>query len=226
MRVARLSARAHACGLSSTVFVGTYWLANRLTQLRSDVGSAVFDWEKAIPFVTWTIVPYLSICGFFLMSFFVGRDPTELRRHVTRLALVLSISVACYAMFPLRFTFDRPVVDGVFGPLYRALAGFDLPYNRAPSLHVAVLVVLWARWDPALNRVQRACLGSWFLLIGVSVLTTYQHHVIDVPTGLLLGTAAVALTAPAATGPRSRISSTARALERVRSVLQSARMSR
>jgi len=201
MRVARLSASARACGLSSMVFVGIYWLANRLTQLRSDVGSAVFDWERGIPFVTWTIVPYLSICGFFLMSFFVGRDPVELRRHVTRLALALLVSVACYAVFPLRFTFQRPTVDGVFGPLYGALAGFDLPYNRAPSLHIAVLVVLWARFAPTLTRVQRACLGGWFLLIGVSVLTTYQHHVIDVPAGLLLGAAAVALTAP---GPGRR----------------------
>lgn len=194
MRFNRLSAPAHACGLSSTVFVGIYWLANRLTQLRSDIGSTVFDWERAIPFVAWTIVPYLSICGFFLMSFFVGRDPIELRRHVARLALVLLISVVCYAMFPLRFTFERPAVDGMFGPLYGALAAFDLPYNRAPSLHVAVLVVLWARWGSHLNRVQRACLGSWFLLIGVSVLTTYQHHVIDVLAGLALGAAAVALT--------------------------------
>lgn len=198
MRFNHLSAPAHACGLSSTVFVGIYWLANRLTQLRSDIGSTVFDWERAIPFVAWTIVPYLSICGFFLMSFFVGRDPIELRRHVTRLALVLLVSVVCYAMFPLRFTFDRPAVDGVFGPLYGALAAFDLPYNRAPSLHVAVLVVLWARWGPHLNRVQRACLGGWFLLIGVSVLTTYQHHVIDVLAGLTLGAAAVALTSSSA----------------------------
>jgi hypothetical protein len=174
--------------------VGTYWLANRLTELRSDIGSTVFDWERDIPFVTWTIVPYLSICCFFPMSFFVGRDPIELRRHVTRLALVLLVAVVCYAMFPLRFAFDRPPVEGVFSPLYGALAAFDLPYNRAPSLHIAVLVVLWARLGPCLNRVQGTCLGGWFLLIGASVLTTYQHHVIDVLAGLTLGATAVALT--------------------------------
>jgi membrane-associated phospholipid phosphatase len=197
----RLSSPGHACGIISTVFAGTYWFANHLTSLRSNIGTGVFDWERSIPFVTWTIVPYLSICCFFPMSFFVGRDPIELRRHVTRLALVLLVSVVCYAMFPLRFTFDRPPVEGVFSPLYGALAAFDLPYNRAPSLHIAVLVVLWARLGSGLNRVQRTCLGGWFLLIGASVLTTCQHHVIDVLAGLTLGATAVALTSSRAGKP-------------------------
>jgi hypothetical protein len=33
----------------------------------------------------------------------------------------------------------------------------------------------------------RWLLHSWFALIGVSVLTTYQHHFIDLPTGALAG---------------------------------------
>ena len=35
----------------------------------------------------------------------------------------------------------------------------------------------WALWP----------LNAWFALIGASVLTTYQHHFIDIPTGALLG---------------------------------------
>ena len=196
------STRAQSCGAASLVFVAIYGLANHLTSLRSDIGAAVFDWESAIPFVAWTIVPYLSICVFFVLSFFVDRPPGDLRRHVVRLAVVLGASVVCYAAFPLRFTFDRPTVEGVCRPLYAALTWFDLPYNRAPSLHIAMLVVLWDRFMPALNRRRQTLLGSWFVLIGVSVLTTYQHHVIDVLAGLALGATAVATTSlmPAVAG--------------------------
>jgi membrane-associated phospholipid phosphatase len=187
----RTSTKAQSCAAASAVFVATYALANQLTSLRSDIGTAVFDWESAIPFVAWTIVPYLSIGIFFVLAFFVDSSPVELRRHVVRLALALGASVVCYAVCPLHFMFDRPPVEGVFHALYAALTWFDLPYNRAPSLHIAVLVVLWARLMPGLDRVRQTLLGAWFVLIGVSVLTTYQHHVIDVLAGLVLGAAAV-----------------------------------
>jgi hypothetical protein len=182
------------CIAASMVFTGAYGLSNKLTSLRGDVGSAVFSWEHLIPFVPWTIVPYLSILVFFLLSFFVDGDRKELQRHVNRVILVLVISLVCYALFPLRFTFERPVVDGPFGPFYVLLETFDLPYNRAPSLHISVLVLLWARLAPRLSAVQGLCLKAWFLLIAGSVLTTYQHHVIDIPGGVLVGAAAVFLT--------------------------------
>jgi hypothetical protein len=194
MMLKRWTPSVCACSAASTVFAGAYWLSNKLTSLRDDVGSGVFSWEHLIPFVPWTIVPYLSILVFFLMSFFVGGDRKELQRHVIRVILVLVISLACYALFPLRFTFERPPVDGPFGPFYALLETFDLPYNRAPSLHISVLVLLWSRLAPHLSALQGICLKAWFCLIAGSVLTTYQHHVIDIPGGILVGAAAVFLT--------------------------------
>ncbi|MBC8057655.1 MAG: hypothetical protein H7Y61_13860 [Rhizobiales bacterium] len=180
---------------TSFAFTVAYGLANQLTSLRDDVGLGVFAWERAIPFVGWTIVPYLSIIAFFALSFFIDADARSLRRHVVRLLLVLAVSVACYAAFPLRFTFARPETDGAVGLLFDLLGACDLPYNRAPSLHIGVLSVLWARFVPCLQGWPRACLHAWFLLIAVSVLTTYQHHVLDVPAGALLGVLVIAITA-------------------------------
>jgi membrane-associated phospholipid phosphatase len=201
-RLPRDSSAAGACCLSSAVFIATYWLANDLTGMRSDIGSTVFAWEHRIPFVAWTIVPYLSIGVFFVLSFFVKSEPAELRRHMFRLLLVLLVAVICYALFPLRFTFDRPLIDGVFGPLYQALVWFDRPYNRAPSLHIAVLVLLWARFTPCRQAWQSLCLHAWFGLIAVSVLTTYQHHVIDVLAGFTLGAAVLGMRPPSSGGHR------------------------
>lgn len=192
---AATSAPLSACLWVSLAFVAAYGLANRLTSVRADIGHGVFAWERAIPFVDWTIVPYLSLCAFFASSFFVGRDRAELERHVARLLLALALSVACYAAFPLRFMFERPETSGAIGLMFDLLGAVDLPYNRAPSLHISVLVILWVRLAPRLAGAWRLALHGWFGAIGVSVLTTYQHHLIDVPAGLAVGALCIALTA-------------------------------
>src|SRR5207249_862911 len=61
------------------------------------------------------------------------------------------------------------------------------PFNQAPSLHIALLVILWVLYARHVPRWALWLLHPWFLLVGVSVLTTYQHHFIDIPTGALLG---------------------------------------
>lgn len=176
---------------TSLAFAVLYALSNQLTSLRADVGEGVFAWERAIPFLGWTVVPYLSIVAFFVGSFFIDPDPERLRRHVLRLLLVLVVSVLCYAAFPLRFTFERPPTHGVIGVLFELLGHCDMPYNRSPSLHIGVLVLLWARFAPLARGAWGAGLHAWFALIAVSVLTTYQHHVLDVPAGALVGMAAL-----------------------------------
>jgi hypothetical protein len=138
----------HWMGVTSLAYAGLYGLANQLTSLRADVGEGVFGWERAIPFVGWSIVPYLSITVFFVLSFFVDADRQRLRRHVARLFVVLLVSVLCYAAFPLRFTFERPPTQGLVGLMFDLLGACDMPYNRAPSLHIGVLTVLWVRFAP------------------------------------------------------------------------------
>lgn len=178
----RSPAAGRAAAVSLAFAVG-YAASNHLTGLRSDVGRAVFDWERAIPFVPWTIVPYLSIVVFFVLSFFVGHERRELERHALRLLLLLALALACYAACPLAFAFERPPVDGVPGLLFELLGALDRPYNRAPSLHIGVLLLLWVRFRPHLRGAAGVALQLWFVLIALSVLTTWQHHVIDIPAG-------------------------------------------
>jgi hypothetical protein len=181
-------------GATTAGYLLLYGLANHWTGSRNDIGRGVFAWEAAIPFVGWTIVPYLSICVFFVLSFFVDGDRRELQRHVARLAWVLIGSVVCYVLVPLQFTFVRPATHGLIGMLFQLLSSLDLPYNRAPSLHIGVLVVLWVRLVPTVTGWQRLALRGWFVLIAVSVLTTYQHHVLDIPAGAAMGTLVLVLT--------------------------------
>jgi len=169
------------------VFFATYGAANWLASLRPEVGAVVFGWEHRIPFVAWTIIPYWSIDLFYGLSLFVCATRAELDTHARRLLTAQLIAVACFILFPLRFTFARPAVTGIEGFLFDTLAGFDRPYNQAPSLHIALLVILWVLYARHVPRSALGMLHGWFALVGLSVLTTYQHHFIDLPTGVLLG---------------------------------------
>jgi membrane-associated phospholipid phosphatase len=173
--------------LLAPFFYVTYGSANWLASLRTDVPSIVFDWERQIPFLGWTIIPYWSINAFYGLSLFVCATKHELDTHARRLLTAQIVAVLCFILFPLRFTFAQPETHGVAGFLFAALTSFDQPFNQAPSLHIALLVILWALYARHVPRWALWLLHPWFLLVGVSVLTTYQHHFIDIPTGALLG---------------------------------------
>ena len=168
-------------------FFATYGLTNWLASERGDVGAIVFDWERHIPFVAWTIVPYWSIDLLYALSLFVCTTRRELDTHGKRLVCAQVIAIACFLLFPLRFTFERPPVEGAFGFMFNVLTGFDQPYNQAPSLHIALLVILWVLYARHVAGPWRWLLHAWFALIGVSILTTWQHHFIDLPTGIWVG---------------------------------------
>lgn len=168
-------------------FFLTYGTANTLAARRDGVPSIVFDWERHIPFWDWSILPYWSIDVLYGVSLFLCATRAQLNVHVRRLITAQGIAVTCFLLFPLTFSFERPPTTGWTGSLFTLLAGFDKPFNQAPSLHIALLVILWVLYAQHLRGRWRWLLHAWFTLIGISVLTTYQHHFFDVPTGLLLG---------------------------------------
>src|SRR5690606_25656285 len=168
-------------------FYLTYGLANASAARRAHVPHVVFDWEHALPFLAWTIVPYWTTNAFYAASPFLCRDRRELDTHCLRLLSVQVLAVACFLAWPLAFSFERPATDGLSGAMFAALEGFDRPYNQAPSLHVALTIILWTLYARHLRGAWRWALHAWFTLVCVSVLTTYQHHFIDIPTGLAAG---------------------------------------
>lgn len=169
-------------------FFVSYGYANRLAAQRAVTDSLFFPWETAIPFLPWTILPYWSIDLFYGLSFLCCRDARAVDRHALRLLSAQLISVACFLAFPLRFAFTRPAADGLFGILFDALTSFDQPYNQAPSLHISLLLIIWMQFARlSLPPAVRAMVHAWALLIGLSVLTTWQHHFIDLPSGAAVG---------------------------------------
>jgi membrane-associated phospholipid phosphatase len=168
-------------------FYSTYGFANWLASRRDDVGSIVFAWERGIPFIAWTIVPYWSINLFYGLSLLLNDTKSGVDRLAGRYLTAQIIAVACFILFPLTVTFTQPQTSGLPGFMFAVLGGFDKPFNQAPSLHIALLVIIWDHWRYRLKGMAGIVWHAWCFLIGASVLTTWQHHVIDIPTGALLG---------------------------------------
>lgn len=188
--------KAFGRGVLWLLFLGpffflTYGFANQHAaqiDTASGVGSLVFGWERHVPLWPWTIIPYWSIDLLYGFAFLCCRNKAATNRLALRLLSAQLICVACFFLWPLRFTFDRPAVEGIFGALFNALTSFDLPYNQAPSLHIVLLVIIWRQFAAfAATRTVRGLIHAWALLIGLSVLTTWQHHFIDIPTGFAVG---------------------------------------
>ncbi|RZI97522.1 MAG: phosphatase [Variovorax sp.] len=174
--------------LLGPLFYASYGFANWWATTRAQVPSMAFGWERHVPFWPWTIFPYWTINFFYALSLFFGRTKHLVDRHALRLVTATVIAVSCFVLWPLHFSFGQPPVDGAPAFLFNALRGFDQPYNQAPSLHIALAVILWDWYRRLLvSRWALWVVHIWAFAICASVLTTWQHHFIDIPTGALLG---------------------------------------
>ena len=172
----------------AAIFYASYGATNALASARANVPEIYFAWERAVPFWAWSIVPYWSLNLLYVLGFFLCRDVGELARYVTQLLVAQMIATLFFIAFPLQMSWEKPAVSGLSGFLFSSLAAFDLPFNQAPSLHIILCVVVGAFYLRKARSVWlKAALVAWFVLIGFSVLTTYQHHFIDIPTGLAAG---------------------------------------
>ena len=79
------------------------------------------------------------------------RGPSSMT-HARRLLTAQIVAVVCFILFPLKFTFQQPETHGLAGFLFAALTSFDKPFNQAPSLHIALLVILWRLYARHLPR--------------------------------------------------------------------------
>jgi protein-tyrosine phosphatase/membrane-associated phospholipid phosphatase len=183
--IKRSKALVVSAGLS-LLFLVVYSGCNWITEQHSHVGSFYFQWERGIPFIPFMILPYMSIDLFFIAAPFLCRTEQELRIFSRRVIATILVAALCFLLFPLRFAFPRPHASGWLGAIFDWFRGVDLPYNLFPSLHAALLLLLVDIYARNLRGILLLAVMSWFFLIALSPLLTYQHHVMDIVGGFVL----------------------------------------
>ncbi len=158
----------------SILFLIVYGGCNWITSQRANVGTFYFEWERRIPFVPFFILPYMSIDLFFLAAPFLCRTAA------------IIVAGVFFLLFPLRFAFPRPHADGWLGAIFDWFRGMDAPYNLLPSLHAALMLILAEVYLRYTRGFVRIAIIIWFVLIALSPVITYQHHLIDIAGGFVL----------------------------------------
>ena len=176
-----------ALGATGLLFALSYGLPNHLAAQRGGVPEIVFGWEARIPFWAWSILPYCSLTPLYALAFFLCRSKAEQNRYLARLWTAQLAAMPFFLLLPLQFSAAKPAADSWAGMLFAAVAEFDRPYNQAPSLHVAFAWIVGRFYFFRLPERWRQAVRAWFALIALSVLTTWQHHFIDLAGGALLG---------------------------------------
>jgi membrane-associated phospholipid phosphatase len=139
--------------------------------------------DRAVPFMPWTIVVYLSQFAFMFLALWLCRDAESLTRMLTAIAIATLLSAVVFIAYPTMI--ERPATTStMFATLYL----FDVPANCFPSLHVALALIAAAMWPRPSTRVLAYL---WVAAIAASTLTTKQHMAVDVVGGC--GVAAPAL---------------------------------
>jgi len=150
--------------------------------------------DGLIPFLPWSVWVYLLGLVLIALPAFVPSSRSHFRRTALAYGVVLVVSQACFALFPVTSLGLRPDVaqitsDGPTSWALRQLYAIDPEYNLCPSLHVS-LCALAALSIRRVSRPVGAAALAMAALVAISVCTVKQHFALDVIAGVCLAAAA------------------------------------
>ncbi len=150
-----------------------------------------------IPFLPWTIYPYLSLTLLLPLApwFMVSR--TDLFNYTMGLGMIILTACSFFLICPT--ICPRPPAAASSGGLYGWVIKVDAPMNAFPSLHAALAVFTSLCCSHLLKKTRRRHvfrLALWFWTAGILIatLSTKQHVFIDLIGGCTLGAAGYGLT--------------------------------
>lgn len=174
----------------ATVYGYTNWRADQVQRQFQ----FYYDWELSIPLIPWMILPYLSLNLLTIIPLFY-LSPPEIRRMGRSMGAAVVIAGAIFYIFPAPIGFLRPDnVPGIWDKLFKVVWSLDRTNNTLPSLHITFsFIAIFSIWSKV-NLKEKIFYSGWGTLICFAVILTWQHHVWDVLTGLILSVACHKMT--------------------------------
>lgn len=149
--------------------------------------------DEAIPFLVWTVWPYFLLI--FMAFFPIGiKDKALFERTMLAFTIGVSINIAFWLLIPTVFHRPlQPTETDFTSFAYRWLCSIDTPANCFPSGHITSPAIgCWAISKE--YPKYRFRIGICFLLLSLSILSTKQHYIWDLPGGLLTAMAGIWLS--------------------------------
>jgi hypothetical protein len=139
--------------------------------------------DNSIPFLVWTVWPYFLLI---FMAFLpiVIKDKALFERTMLAFTIGVSINIAFWLLIPTIFYRPPlPTDTDITSFAYRWLCSIDTPANCFPSGHITSPAIgCWAISKEFPKY--RLKIGLCFLLLSITILTTKQHYIWDLPGGL------------------------------------------
>lgn len=157
--------------------------------------SSVLDGQ--IPFIPWTVSIYLGCYAFWAINYVIGcrQEREKAFQFISADLLAKAICLLCFLAFPT--TNIRPVIKGtsIWEELMRALYQLDAADNLFPSIHclTSSFCFIAVRKNKAVPVWYRIASCIIAISIYISTLTTKQHVLIDVVSGIMISEISYAL---------------------------------
>jgi hypothetical protein len=168
-----------------------YYLTNHL-HWREPLELPLLALDHQIPFLMWTVWPYLLLLTLTLLL--VVAEGELFHRSLMAVIIGTILNAAWWILLPT--TYPRPpvpAVEDLTSEIYQWLCSVDSPANCFPSAHITLPAIAFHA-----IAAQHARLRWWlmtvFALLSVTIFTTKQHYVIDLPGGLMTAWLAVRLS--------------------------------
>ena len=161
--------------------------------------------DRQIPVIGWMIAPYMALYLYYpAVLIFNQPDDRSRLEMIAGIQMLSALTIFCsffFVFFPaeidMRSDIPQSILegDGWQSTLFATIHAMDQPFNAWPSLHIVHsyflgrVVTRWVLQAWPRSNIAKVFVGViWieYILLCISILTTKQHYLFDLATGLIL----------------------------------------